>query len=532
MQDNPSQPDERQRKKIARGFAYHVAAAQILANLIGAGISMFYFNFLDTPQMKPYLDEQVLVGALMTLGLVAVGSTFSVKSHRLMAKSFSELSQGITPPPKELHRAQRLVLNAPITAALLSFFIWIFAAAFMSIYLILSAELGSTTTEIFLEAARVFTGVFVAGVGTASTGFFYLDGFYRRRLPVFFPRGGATRISRVFRLPVRWRLFYAFLLVGVGPLLVLGILFYTRLIITLGPTAQTQFPGLLYAVIFVPATMLLTALLLTHLVSESIAGPVETLTKAIGRVARGDLQAKADATGNDELGYLAESFNQMVDELKERERIKETFGRFVSPQIAGRLLAQQPTLGGEMTVVTTLFSDVRNYTTLCEQLSPKQVITMLNGYFKHMVQAVEKNNGLVYQFVGDGIMAVFGAPADLPDHATAAVECAQDMLRALQDFNQERSGQHPPLEIGIGVNTGSVVAGIIGSQQRMEYRVVGDAVNLASRIEELNKDLGTTVLISRTTRDLLTKPFKLTPFDPQPVKGKSQAVQVYAVQPE
>lgn len=523
----PYSPEEI--KRISRRFGLPIAAVQLLANIGGAGVCIFYFSFLDTPEVVFDFKHQAVVGALMTLVLIGVGSFFSVGRSRGLSQCYARLSLGLEVEPPQLSRMQRLILNAAVLDALLSFFIWIFAAVFMGSYRLLFPGTAEPVHQALLGAMRIFIGVFISGVATASVIFFYLDGFYRRRTSLFFPQGGVSQVRSAFRLPVRRRLMYAFLLVGAGPVLVLGALFYTKLVAALGPAAHSQFAGLLYAVVFVPATMLVTALVLAHLVSRSIADPVEGLAKAMGRVADGDLTVSAPVSGNDELGSLSESFNRMVEGLRERESIKETFGRFVSKEIAGRLLSQQPTLGGEMSVVTILFSDIRNYTTLCEDLSPTQVIAMLNGYFKHMVAAVEKNNGLVYQFVGDGIMAVFGAPAKLEDHATAAVTCARDMLAALEEFNREQSGEHPPLKIGVGINTGSVVAGIIGSEQRMEYRVVGDAVNLTARIEELNKDLGTTVLISRTTRDLLTRPFKLTPFEPQPIRGKAETVQVFAV---
>ena len=172
---------------------------------------------------------------------------------------------------------------------------------------------------------------------------------------------------------------------------------------------------------------------------------------------------------------------------------------------------------------------MRNYTTICEQLSPEDVIALLNDYFSYMVQAIEKHHGLVYQFVGDGIMAVFGAPVKLTDHANFAVRSAIEMMDALDRFNTEIRSGLPPIRIGIGINTGPVVAGIIGTQQRMEYRVVGDSVNLAARIEALNKDFHTDVLISRSTVDQLKDHFNLKAFQPVKVKGKEDHVHVYEV---
>jgi len=164
-----------------------------------------------------------------------------------------------------------------------------------------------------------------------------------------------------------------------------------------------------------------------------------------------------------------------------------------------------------------------------EQLSPEEVIFLLNDYFSYMVRAIEQHHGLVYQFVGDGIMAVFGAPVKLADHADSSVQSALAMMDALDRFNVEVRSGLPPIRIGIGINTGPVVAGIIGTEQRMEYRVVGDSVNLAARIEALNKEFHTDVLISRATVDQLKERFPLKPFEPVKVKGKEDYVQVYAV---
>ncbi len=219
----------------------------------------------------------------------------------------------------------------------------------------------------------------------------------------------------------------------------------------------------------------------------------------------------------------------MIEGLRERERIKETFGRFVTPEIAQAILENRPVPGGENTEVSILFSDVRNYTTICEQLSPKEVIALLNDYFEYMVRAIEEHHGLVYQFVGDGIMAVFGAPVKLADHANCAVRSAIAMMGALDRFNAEIRRGLPPIRIGIGINTGPVVAGIIGTQQRMEYRVVGDSVNLAARIEALNKDFQTDVLISSATMEQLKDDFNLKALEPVKVKGKEDYVQVFEV---
>jgi adenylate cyclase len=313
------------------------------------------------------------------------------------------------------------------------------------------------------------------------------------------------------------------------PMTLLAILSYdkARLMLVMNPEDVIQ--SLFHLTVFLLVAALVVAVTLSYLVSTSIIGPVKDMERAMIQVQKGQLNTSAKVAANDELGVLAESFDQMIEGLRDRQRIKETFGRFVSPEIAQAILENPPVLGGENTEVSILFSDVRNYTAICEQLSPEEVIALLNDYFSYMVRAIEKHHGLVYQFVGDGIMAVFGAPVKLPGHATCSVRSALEMMDALDRFNAERQTGLPPIRIGIGINTGAVVAGIIGTEQRMEYRVVGDSVNLAARIEALNKDFHTDVLISRSTKEQLTQSLALKELPPVKVKGKEQYVQVYEV---
>ena len=317
------------------------------------------------------------------------------------------------------------------------------------------------------------------------------------------------------------------MLVSFVPMTLMAILSYNkaRLMLVLNPEDVIQ--SLFHLTAFLLIAALAVTIILSYVVSSSIIGPIKSMETAMIKVRNGDLNVSARVAANDELGILAESFDQMIDGLRDRDRIKETFGRFVTPEIARAILENPPVPGGENTEVSILFSDVRNYTTICEQLSPEEVIALLNDYFSYMVQAIEKHHGLVYQFVGDGIMAVFGAPVKLKDHANCAVRSALEMMEALDRFNIEIRSGLPPIRIGIGINTGPVVAGIIGTQERMEYRVVGDSVNLAARIEALNKDFHTDVLISHSTVEQLKDHFKLKAFQPVKVKGKEDHVQVY-----
>jgi class 3 adenylate cyclase len=211
--------------------------------------------------------------------------------------------------------------------------------------------------------------------------------------------------------------------------------------------------------------------------------------------------------------------------------IRKMFGRYVTPQVAEHAIAHGPKLGGQQTVATVLFSDIRNFTALTEDLPADILIDMLNRYFEAMSDAVMRHNGLINKFGGDSLLAIFGTPLNpTTHHADHAVNAAQAMLMALERFNaDQRTRDEPTLRIGIGIATGPVIAGNVGSKERMEYTVIGDTVNLASRLEALTKTRIDLVLLDEATAaDVQDVPLKSL-GDVQ-IRGKQAPVAVYTVQ--
>jgi adenylate cyclase len=277
---------------------------------------------------------------------------------------------------------------------------------------------------------------------------------------------------------------------------------------------------------------LVTALLTGLLLSGNITDPVRTLVDSMDEVARGNLRQRAPIERPDEIGFLARSFNVMVAGLQEKEHIKDTFGRFVSHDVAEAVLNNRVPLTGERLEVSILFQDIRGFSVLSESLDPARLLRVLNQFFTEVVAAVEAEGGMVKQFTGDGVMALFGAPRPCPDHAQRAVRAALGLVARLALLNTQLRAQGlPPLRIGVGIHAGEVVAGLIGPDQRVEYGVVGDAVNLASRVEELTKDFGATILISKEIAARLGSEFVLGRSAMLPVKGKAQPVEVIEVVP-
>ena len=255
--------------------------------------------------------------------------------------------------------------------------------------------------------------------------------------------------------------------------------------------------------------------------------PIRDLAEGTERVAIGDYSRRLPVVQDDDLGALAASFNRMQAGLAERQRLQAAFGTYVDPGLAQRLLEQgDDVFTGERREVTVMFVDIRDFTPFAEANAAEDVVTRLNALFEIVVPAVVENGGHVNKFLGDGAMAVFGAPNDLENHADAAVAAAQ---RILGEVNQ-RFGD--ALRIGIGINTGKVIAGTIGGAGKLEFTLIGDAVNVAARVEQLTKTTGDAILLTQQTVDGMAGTTGLVDRGLHAVKGKSTAVQVYGLDPQ
>ncbi len=265
-------------------------------------------------------------------------------------------------------------------------------------------------------------------------------------------------------------------------------------------------------------------------VSRSIQRPLVALGDFAHRIGSGDLTARVSLGGHDLAGVLAGTLNEMAGGLEERDRVKQVFGRYVATQVSEQILSGQVSLGGESRYVTILFSDIRNFTGAAEQMTPQQVVTFLNEYFSEMVEAVFEQNGMLDKFIGDGLMAVFGVFGDAEDHERRAVMAALRMKALLAKINGERSvAGRPPIAIGIGIHSDEVIAGNIGSRRRLEFTVVGDGVNVSSRLQTLNKEYGTTILVSETTMKGLKDEFVCREMPEATLRGRTKELKFYEV---
>lgn len=280
---------------------------------------------------------------------------------------------------------------------------------------------------------------------------------------------------------------------------------------------------------------ILAVIALGVVVAQLVAVPVNEMVKASALVAKGEFDVQVREHARDELGVLAERFNWMARELGKRDMMHEVFGQVVSEEVREALMGGKVGLGGELKTVTVLFTDIRDFTSLAESYDPREVVTLLNDYFEVVTTAIQSAGGFINKFGGDSTMAVFGAPLEAPPQLTAhrALQSAFAIRTRLAEFNARQIERgRPPIRIGIGINTGEVVTGNIGSKDRYEYTVIGDTVNTAARVQSLtSRFTDSNILITEDTRQALGKDAQLLVIDHGDValKGKMKLVRVYGV---
>lgn len=274
--------------------------------------------------------------------------------------------------------------------------------------------------------------------------------------------------------------------------------------------------------------IVLAAIMLVFYLSRFIVRPIQELARVAARIGKGELHHEITIRSRDEVGQLASTFKQMLESLKEKKLLEETFGRYVSPQVAQKIQKEMSNieLGGESREVTVLFADVRNFTTFSETHTPEEVVSTLNEYFSCMIDTIVESEGILDKFIGDCVMAVFGAPLPQEDHALRACRCSLEIQKRLGrlGFQRKKDGQ-AVLDVGIGINTGTVIVGNLGNEKRMEFSVIGDAVNLASRVNGVAK--GGQVLIGVDTYEKGKDILEARSMGQQRVKGKRDPITIF-----
>lgn len=453
-----------------------------------------------------------------------VGITIFVIYEQSIRRVLKDLVLGRDTPPAVLARARSRVLNQPYFAAAANLALWLLAAVIFAAAL--KTDGAPEWVARMVVARSVLTGLIIS-----AASFFVLEHITQHQLaPWLFPEGGLVATKGALRIRIRTRLVALVVAVAVVPFV--GVLLSirgARMAVAMGlmPPGE-MFTSLTEFLVVMAVYALATAAVLTIFVDLNLTRPLKEIMRVVKGVRRGDFNGRAQVMSNDEIGYTGEAINQMTEGLAERELIKETFGKYVAKEVRDEILAGRVTLDGEMKEVTLLFSDLRDFTPMVEATEPKQVVEVINRYFGEMTAAIAENHGLVLQYVGDEIEAVFGAPVAREGHQQNAARAALAMRARLAALNEKFQAEGlPTLRHGLGVHTGQVLAASIGSPERLSYALVGDGVNLASRISDLTKHFKTDILVSQATAQALGRDFKLKPLPKVTVKGKSQKVTVF-----
>jgi adenylate cyclase len=367
------------------------------------------------------------------------------------------------------------------------------------------------------SAFIIFAGAAVAVAYSAILHFFSYEQFLQPVIEDIVDELPAQFTGAPVGVPLRWKL--------LGALPVINVI--TGVVVSgLSTNGDAQLHDLGLDVVVAVLVAFTISLELTVLVTRSVLRPVDRLLKATEAVKKGDLDARVPITSGDELGQLAGSFNEMMHGLSEREALRAAFGAYVDPDVAERVLEEGELIEGQEREVTVMILDTWGFTELAHRSSARETVSFLNDLFGVVVPCVVQHGGHANKFLGDGLLAVFGAPERLSDHAERAVAAARDIATALADrFGDE-------LRFGIGVNSGPVVVGSVGGGGRLEFTVIGDPVNIAARVEHLTRETGDAVLVTEATRCLLSDGHsKLESRGDFALKGVAEPVPIYALSP-
>jgi adenylate cyclase len=356
----------------------------------------------------------------------------------------------------------------------------------------------------------LFFGAMVAMVYTGILHYLVTEAGMRPVL-VDITRQLSPRLSTASAIPLRVRLLATLPLIN----LITGL-------VVVALTSDGQ-PGSISLDVFV-AIAIATAisLELTILLSKSILRPIRDLQRATDAVRKGRYDTGVPITTGDELGDLAVSFNQMVEGLREREKIRDAFGTYLDKEVAEYILSEEFPEEGVELEVSVLFCDVQEFTRFAARANAQEVVSRLNELFELVVPIISRHGGHVDKFVGDGTLAVFGAPEPYPDHAERAVRAAVEMVREANESDRD------VLRIGVGVNTGRVVAGSIGGAGRLDFSVIGDPVNVAARVESATRQTDSDILITEATARKLGDDFELTECGPVELRGIDEPMTLFA----
>jgi adenylate cyclase len=486
---------------LARVVQALLTLALVVANVVGAAVVFVSATWVVPSPPLPNAGEVQLVNlvaaAIYVVVAVPVGIVWGTLGFRGSLRAVRD-----SPTDEE----RRLVLRGPVRIGVRMAALWTVAAV---VFCVLNLRYSG------ILALKVAITVALGGVTTSAVGYLLTERLLRPVTARVLEAGTSDRPEVpgvAARALLAWALGTAVPVLG-------AILVAVFALAGIGISVRE----LAVTVLGLGGVALAIGLLVTLLAARAAADPVLSVRDALAAVEEGDLEAEVPVYDGTEIGLLQAGFNRMVAGLHERDRIRDALGTYVDPDVAERILEEGTSLEGEEVEVTMMFVDVRDFTSFAEGRSATDVVASLNELFERVVPIVHHHAGHVDKFVGDGLLAVFGAPRRQPDHADHALRAALEIARSLREEPLEG------IEIGIGLNTGTVVAGNVGGAGRLEFSVIGDPVNVAARVEACTRETGDAILVTDHTKASLNdEGVPLEERSEVRLKGKQEPVAVYA----
>lgn len=509
------------------------ALAPVIPQILGSAFNIWYNATVIEPMLTPALRQRFFATVIVYNAVIyPIGAylwlrrIFSFRNlfHRLSKAESSPAAERTprgSPNAEELTQGRRRLIHLPWFAAAISGVAWflcipVFAGALLQIQNPLDPRLlWHLPISFCLSGFIAVTHSFFLVELASQWGLF----------PVFFRDERADRTPNIFTLSVRGRGILWAVSASICPIASLLLL----VIAPRSPATNGAWLAIFVGVVGI-AFGIFTALMMSRLVAK----PIDQLRAAADAVARGNLTVDlrlAGARRADEFGRLLCEFDQMVHELRDKEKLRQTFGLHVGRRAAERILARDPGLSGVEEEITVMFVDMRSWTARASSSPPAEIVEIMNDFFRVSVRAVEEEHrGMVNKYLGDGFMAMFGAGDSASSHACDAVSAGCEILCAVKGLNDELAAKgRAPIQIGIGIHSGPAIVGSVGSPQRLEFTAIGNTVNVASRMQGLTKSVGRPLLVTTAVRDRAGDSFTFEELPPQEVRGIEGRVTIFAV---
>jgi adenylate cyclase len=501
------------------------ALGPVVPQILGSAFNIWYNATVIEPMLTPALRHRFFATVVVYNTVVyPIGVYLWLKRILSFRDLFHQLEVdpgGRTPLLPELTRARRRLIHLPWFAAAICGVAWflcipVFIGALVQVQNPLDPRLLWHLPISFC----------VSGFIAVTHSFFLVELASQWGLfPVFFRDERADRTPNIFTLSLRGRGIMWAVSASICPIASL-------LLLVLAPPSPAT--NAAWLAVFVGVIGIAFGIFTALMMSRLVAKPIDQLRTAADAVSRGNLAVdlgRAGARRADEFGRLLCEFDQMVRELRDKEKLRQTFGLHVGRRAAERILARDPGLSGVEEEITVMFVDMRSWTARASASPPAEIVEIMNDFFRVSVRAVEEEHrGMVNKYLGDGFMAIFGAGDSGSNHAGDAVSSGCQILRAVNQLNEELEAKgRAPIQIGIGIHSGPAIVGSVGSPQRLEFTAMGNTVNIASRMQGLTKMVGRPLLVTATVRERAGDSFVFEELPSQEVRGIEGRIMIFAV---